>query len=385
MWSRKPALVLLALVLVTGASLAPAAAQPRTAPAGTRRATTVDALVAYPAFFHTQAVRVRGTIARRGIMNVITARDRDLLLAGREADSFNESTTTVEVSGVFLDVGRLEQTDPRLADIDAARLSQSRLEKPWPSVGELLLLVPTRVDDAPTFPAPSIRALALDPLRYLDQNVTVRGRFRGRNLFGDQPTAPGEHRDEWVLQAADASVWVSGRKPKGDGFELNPDSRIDSNVWLEVAGTVRAERGVVFLVATAIRTAPAPQEQPPSEPVVRVPTRGPSPEVIFSTPTNGETDVEVSTRVRIQFSRDINKDTIAGHLRVSYAGSTGGSGASPALPVSLTYLDGSRIIELRFVDPPERFRTVTVELTDGIRAPDGAALVPYTFSFTLGG
>lgn len=369
---------------MTGASTRPASAQPRGATGPSRKATTIEALLAYPAFFHAQQVRVRGMVARRGTMNVLTTRDRDLLLAGRQADSLNESSSTVEVSGILLDVGRLEATDPRLADVDAARLSQSRLEKPWPGVGELVILVPTRTDEAPTFPAPSVRALALDPTRYIDQNVTVRGRFRGRNLFGDQPNAPGQHRDEWVVQAADASVWVTGRKPKGAGFELNPDSRIDSNVWLEVAGVVRAERGLVFLVATAVRTAPPPDEAAPSEPVVRVPARGPAPEVVFSTPAADETDVEVTTKVRLQFSRDLSRESLAGNIRVSYVAT--GTAAPPSLvPFTVAFLDGARVIELRFAEPLERFRAVRVELTDGIVAPDGAALVPHAFTFTLGG
>jgi hypothetical protein len=317
-------------------------------------------------------------------MNVLTARDRDLLMAGRQADSLNESSSTVEVSGIFLDVGRLEATDPRLTDVDAARLAESRLQKPWPGVGELLVLLPTRVDDAPVFPAPSVRALALDPHRYVDQNVTVRGRFRGRNLFGDQPNAPGQHRDEWVVQAADATVWVTGRKPKGGGFELNPDSRIDSNVWLEVAGTVRAERGLVFLVLTAVRTA-APPEEAPSEPVVRVPARGPAPEVVFSTPTAGETDVDIHSRVRIQFSRDLSRESVAANIRVTYVTPAGAAGPAPALPFTVAFLDGSRVIELRFAEPLERFRAVRVDLGEGILAPDGAALIPHTLTFTLGG
>ncbi len=388
MWRRNTALAVLALVFVTGASHPPASAQPRGAQAPTRKATTLDALINYPAFFHTQAVRVRGTVARRGSVTVLSARDRDVLMAGRVADAAGEGSTTVEVSAMFLDVGRLEATDPRLADVDASRLAQARLDKPWPGVGELLLLIPTRVDDAATSPAPSVRALALDPLRYLDQNVTIRGRFRGRNLFGDQPNAPGRSREEWVLQAADASVWVSGRKPKGDGFELDPESRIDTGKWLEVAGMVRIERGLVFLEATAVRTAPPPDDLGPSEPVVRVPTRGPAPEVVFSTPTDGETEVEPTTRVRIQFSRDLNKDTIAQHVRVSYAGGApvaSGEPAPPAIPVTATYLEGARVLELRFPEGLERFRTVKVELTADILATDGAALVPYAFTFTLGG
>lgn len=387
MWSCKTRIAALALVLVAGAGVVSARAQSRGAPSTQRKATTVESLVSYPAFFHAQPVRVRGTIGERGDARVLTSRDRDVLLVGREAAGLSATSHTVEVIGIFLDVGRLEQADPRLADFDATRLSQSRLDKAWPSIGELLVIVPSRVDDAATFPAPSVRALALDPVRYLDQVVTIRGRFRGRNLFGDQPNAPGQSRDEWIVQAADASVWVSGRKPKGQGFELSPESRMDTNVWLEVAGTVREDRGLVYLVATAVSTAPPPDETAMAEPVVRVPTRGPAPEIVFSTPTDGETDVPVGTRVRVQFSRDLSKESLAGHLRVWYVTPTLGPNDLPAPPLqfAIAYLDGSRVIELRFAEPLERFRTVRVEFAEGILATDGAPLAPTTLTFTLGG
>jgi len=96
----------------------------------------------------------------------------------------------------------------------------------------------------------------------------------------------------------------------------------------------------------------------------------------------------LTTRVRIQFSRDLNKDTIAGHVSVSYATPDAverGEASPPAVTVTATYLEGLRVLELRFPDGLARFRVVRVSLTSDILATDGAALVPYTLSFTLGG
>ena len=55
-----------------------------------------------------------------------------------------------------------------------------------------------------------MRHVALDPGRYAEQEVTVVGRFRGKNLYGDLPEAPGTGRFDFVLQSADASIWVTG-------------------------------------------------------------------------------------------------------------------------------------------------------------------------------
>lgn len=374
--------------LVLGTAAIPVGAQGRNA--GARQlATTVGALVTYPVFFHTQSVRVRGTLRASGVQATLISGDNSVLLAGPGAEGIAADPSTVfEASGTFVDVGRLTDGDPRLAGVDAARLSQERLQKPWPGVGELLLLVVATASPAEAFPAPSVRALALTPERYLDARVTVTGRFRGRNLYGDQPDAPGRSNWDFVLQVADASIWVTGLRPRGQGFSLDGLSRIDTDRWLEVSGQVRRERHLVLLEATSVRLVEAPAATPASEPAVRVPMAGPRPLVVFSAPTQDETDVPPSSRVRIQFSRDLLATSTKDHVRVSYLASQSAERGEPQPPVvtfTSRYDEGTRVLELRFTAPLERFRTVKVELLEGIQATDGAPLVPWTLTFTLGG
>ena len=102
--------------------------------------------------------------------------------------------------------------------------------------------------------------------------MTVVGRFRGRNLYGDLPDAPGKSRWDFVLQSANAAIWVTGRRPKGDGFDLNIDNRVDTGRWLEVAGVVKAERGLVRVEADAIRAAQPPAQTAQPEALVKVPS-----------------------------------------------------------------------------------------------------------------
>lgn len=382
--SVRASLVLLALAL----GVIPAAAQGR--PPGARQvATTVGALVTYPVFFHTQSVKVRGSLRVSGAQASLVSGENSVLLAGREAEGMvGNPSAAVEVSGTFVDVGRLTDGDPRLLGVDAARLSQERLQKPWPGVGELLLLVVASVAPADPFPAPSIRALALAPERYLDARVTVAGRFRGRNLYGDQPDAPGRSNWDFVLQVADASVWVTGLRPRGQGFSLDGLARVDTDRWLEVSGLVRRERHLVLLEATSVRLAESPAPSPAAEPAARVPVAGPRPVVVFSAPTQDETDVAPSTRVRIQFSRDLIGASTRDQVRVSYVASQSverGEPQPPSLTFTSRYDEGTRVLELRFTTALERFRTVRVELLEGIQASDGVPLVPWTLTFSTGG
>jgi len=237
--------------------------------------------------------------------------------------------------------------------------------------------------------APSTRALALDPWRYEGQRVTVRGQFRGRNLYGDVPQAPAaasESKGEFVLRSADAAIWVLGKRPRGRGFALDPESRIDTKRWLEVSGPVHQARGLVWVAADEITEVAAEKEQVSVE-AAPAPTLIP-PEVRFSVPVDGETDVPLSTRVRIQFSRDIDPASFKGHVRISYVGGESverGEPQPPAITAEPRYDPGSRVLDIGFTTPLQRFRTMKVELLEGIVGTDGAPLQPWTLTFSLGG
>ncbi len=385
--ARRRGALLLASFLVAAA---PGVARAQIAPvAPSRKTATVEALLAYPMFFHTQQVRVRGELRLRGRDVLLGAGGHEVRLAGATAEAAARPTDTrVEVRGLVLDAGRLEAGDPRLRGMDVGALSHALLGKPWPGVGEMVLLFADEVDDAPGFPSASIRAVALEPERYEDQAVTLTGRFRGRNLFGDQPNAPGRSRWDFVLLSGDASIWVTGLRPRGDGFNLSLDARADANRWLEATGTLRAARGLVFLEATSLRLAQPPADKPPSEPVARVSTAGPPPEVVFSVPTDGETDIAPSSSIRIQFSRDVDRATLTGRVRVSYdarQSAERGEAQPPAIDPVLNYNEATRVLEIRFREPLARFRVVRVELLEGLMGTDGASARPWALTFTTGG
>ena len=98
-------------------------------------------------------------------------------------------------------------------------------------------------------------------------------------------------------------------------------------------------------------------------------------------PTADETDVSRTTRVRVQFSRGLREATLASQVRVSYVGD------SPGAPIATkaTYDPAARSLTITFATPLEAYRTVKVELLDGIRGFDDGPFKPWSVTFSVGG
>ena len=336
----------------------------------TRRVASVEALHEFPSFFHLQPVLVRGEFVESGAEIVLRA-------AGRSIRLMNPALargTSVEVRGQMYDVGKLERSDPRLGTYGEQFKTQE-----WPRPGAEIVLNISSVVDAPPAPTASLRSVALDPFRYEGQTVKVLGNFRGRNLFADLPEAPGKSRYDFVLNSPEGALWVSNMRPRGRGFDLDIDRRLDSGRWLEVTGVVSVYRGLGVLSATQMALAePPPATAAPAE-VVEPPRALEPVEVIFSAPTAEETDVARNSRVRVQFSRGLREATLAGQIRVTYVGDT-----PTDVPFKSQYDPASRALQITFASPLESYRTVKVELLDAIRAFDDGLFKPWTLTFSVG-
>ena len=347
-----------------------------------RRVATLDLLMEHTLFFHGQDVVLHADAVGDTVLTYLVSDDARLL-ALDVPPPLNGTTERLEVIGTFYDVGRLEPTDPRTGGQPFERLADSLLDKPWPGVGELLVIVAASSRPVTTDGTATLRSIALDPEAHLDQSVTVTGRFRGRNLYGDLPDSPGESTHDFVLASANAAVWVVGREPKGDDFELDVRARLDTGRWLEVTGQARVHEGMVIIDAGAIRLAEATADTMAAPgPAVR--RQGPPPEVIFSTPFEGDTDVPTDGMVRIQFSRDMSPGSFTDRVRLSYAASDTVGTESDALVFHAEYRGRNRVLEIRFERPLSPFRGVTVQLLGGVTASDGAALSPWSLSFFVG-
>ena len=350
-----------------------------------RRATTITAIRNYPAFYNNQPVLLRAELHQDGERASLIAGDSRIpaLIKGSVSGS-----GVLEVRGEVWDLGRMQPDDPRFAGREIRQFIGLESGASWPKPGEIVIVNVTSASPAESLVAPSVRTLALAPERYADQHVTVKGQFRGRNLYGDLPQAPpdGNAGRDFIIRSADAAVWVTGKQPKGRGFSFDVTSRLDTQRWVEVSGTVKWERGLVSIVADQLAETSA-QADARAEQVDVAPTLI-APEVLFSAPTADETDVPQDTKVRIQFSRDLDPATLKGRIEVAYSMTQSrerGEPEPPPIVARVGYNPGARVMEITFDPGLDRFRIVEVRLKEGILGTDGAPLKPWTLTFTTGG
>jgi Bacterial Ig-like domain len=357
-----------------------------------RMATTSAALRTSPVFFHGRQVAVLGSVAEsRGLYRLepqgttapAAATDpasKPIYVYWRDRPTRSEG----EIRGEFWDLGRITEGDSRFSSVDFRPLLEMVTEGRWPGRDRVFLILNATIIEATLPESATLRAIALAPERYENRSASISGRFRGRNLLGDIATpVPTPGKWDFVVQSADAAVWVTGLRPKGRGFELDPAARVDTGRWVQVNGTVRRDGSRAWVEAREIELG-KPEETAVEVAVPATPAE-PPPAVVFSTPVPEETDVDAGAVVRVQFSRDMDARSFKDRIRISYQPPPQTASPPPAPPIfAFNYNVGTRGIELKFAKPLERFQTVKVELMDGITAIGGDPLRPWALTFTTG-
>ncbi len=102
-------------------------------------------------------------------------------------------------------------------------------------------------------PGSSLEPIVRYPKGSQGRLVTVKGTFRGANLFEDLPLDSRRSADDWVLRDGPFSIWVTGKDPKGKGFSLDARSKGDCRFRLEVEGEIRTENDYIYLRAKKIQ------------------------------------------------------------------------------------------------------------------------------------
>ena len=351
-----------------------------------RRSASIDALQQHRVFFHREEVAVITDVIAEGVLTWLVNDDDSSRILGLDIPPLPTGTRErLEIIGTFYDVGRLDEDDPRLSGLPITQISQELLRKRLPGIGELLIVVANSTRPAVEPDTTTLRNIVLEPHRYIDKGVTVTGRFRGRNLYGDMPEAPQTSRWDFVLHSVDASVWIVGKEPKGDGFELDIMARVDTSKWLEVTGDVLVEDGMVLIEAGTLNLSRASTARAVSSTRSDTP-KLPPPEVIFSAPLADDIDVPTDSTVRIQFSRDMDDASFDEHVYVRYLGPESQAlNADATITFESSYRKRNRVLEIRFNQELQPYQNVHVELTDGITASDGSPLSPWMLSFYVGG
>ncbi len=206
------------------------------------------------------------------------------------------------------------------------------------------------------------------------QLVRVVGKFRGRNLFADLPARSMRSANDWVIKDSLFAVWVTNRKPKGSGFELDPSIRRDTSRWVEVIGRPTTRNGVVIIDALEVgltqpptpKADAAPAPPPPEQPKI-------PPVIVFSLPLDGESDFDFSGRIIVQFNNDMDEESFKGRVGLRYEGA-----ARPGDPgfeaMRVSYNAGSKALIVDPGAPILRGRVLDLVLLTGIVDIDGQPL-----------
>jgi Bacterial Ig-like domain len=229
----------------------------------------------------------------------------------------------------------------------------------------------------PDSPDTTLEDLVTKPERYDGKTVNVRGQFRGENLFGDLPSSSRDRSSDWVIKDDMFAVWVTGKKSKGAGWNLDASLKRDTGKWLQVMGRVRVRNRVVTLEAIDVVLSKPPavsvaavkaDPTPPPPPRPRRP-----PVVAFSLPIDGERELAPDTVFQIQFTRDMDEASLKDRVLLRYAGRPQ-PGDNSLDAVRMTYDGGLRTLR---VDPGDLLRPgriVELVLLPGIADIDGVPL-----------
>ncbi len=222
--------------------------------------------------------------------------------------------------------------------------------------------------------ATTLEDLVTKPGKLDGKRVVVRGQFRGQNLFGDLPSASRKRSSDWVIKDDLFAVWVTGKKPKGSGFEFDPGLKRDTGKWLQIAGRVATLRGVVTIAADEVTLSKPPTPTAQAAPAPLPPLRPKKPPVVsFSLPLDGERDLPPRTVFKVQFTKDMDETSFKDHVVLRYAGrSLPGDRELDA--VRMEYDGGLRALAIDPGDLLRAGRVVEILLLPGIVDIDGLPL-----------
>lgn len=336
----------------------------------------LDDILQDPQHYDTRAIRTNGQL------EMSTQNMRDYVLRGRMGGRAR-IVPVPEIALTFEEQARRWLSRPvqltgivRLASVEAVAQNLG---------GESLVIIQFWGYDGPAdddkkelkAPSLSLESLVANAGRHDGQVVRVVGKFRGHNLYGDLPTGSRRRSADWVIKDDLFAAWVTGKKPKGEGWELDPDLKRDTGRWIEVVGRVESRRGVVYLAASRVALGQPPtasaDAQPPAPPPPRplVP-----PVVVFALPLDGDREVAPdTTRFHVQFNKDMDIESFAGRVRLRYVGGDG-AGERPLDSIHLDYDEGRRTL---IVDPGDTLREgreLELLLLPGIKDTDGLELAP---------
>ena len=223
----------------------------------------------------------------------------------------------------------------------------------------------------------SIEELAARPERFQGRTIRVVGQFRGANLFADLPAKSQRKRGDWVLQEGERAIWVTGKKPKGDGWQLDPSLKRDTGKWIEVTGKIDAKNDIAYMHAERLLLTTAPLAPPVKAEATPAPPERPRrpPIVVFALPLDGDVEVAGDSRFVVQFSNDMDEASFQGRVQLRYRNAPR-AGIRPLDSVSFSYEPGRRALTVEPGDRLGRGTDLELRLLPGIKDIEGLELTP---------
>ena len=130
----------------------------------------------------------------------------------------------------------------------------------WPEQSITLITISDRGKGLPRKETRRLADTGIDAAAAEGKPVRAIGQFRGANLCRDLPAESRRDPADWVLLTSEGPVWVTGRRPSGKGFQLDPAYRADTARWLEVSGKVQVAGEVSYLKAGKVALIARPEE-----------------------------------------------------------------------------------------------------------------------------
>jgi len=331
----------------------------------------VDDLVQESVSYTNRAVRTHGRLELsfetqqksyllRGLLYQIRIAPVREVATEWEQEALKMMGRDVEITGVFLEIGQ----------------SQTGAQVPygvqfWSYTG------PPEKEPTGEIKAPevSLEKLVGMPGKRDGQMIRVVGKFRGKNLYGDLPVSTQRTSADWVIKDDLYAVWVTGRKPKGAGWELDASLKRDTGKWIEVIGKPETIRGVTYIKAVRIQITTPPSARADVKPPPPPPEKPKKPPVVvFALPLDGDIEVAQDSRFVVQFSKDMDENTFDGHVVLRYTGPVQ-PGDRAFVGLRLTYDRGRRALTVDPGDTLRPRRQIELILLPGISDIDGLTLI----------
>ena len=378
-------------LLACALALAPAAllAQTRYDIYGDPVDVSITSLVEQPSAYDGKAVRTKGRLepmmsgGQSGVYKLADGLAYSIYIvpvrevaSAWESEALRMTGRTLEVTGLF-NAG----TGGVGADLPAGNGTRPSVLQFWKYLGP-----PEEVKGEIKAESVSLESLVSRPGRYDGRTIRIFGRFRGKNLYGDLPSHSERDSHDWVIKDDVFAVWVTGRRPKGPGFELDADLKRDTEKWMEVVGSPETVRGVTYLRALKVSLGGPPPANVASgtgaisstgataEPAPVPEKPKVAPVVVFALPLDGDAEVPSNGRFQIQFSKDMDGASFKGRVVIRYAGAPR-VGDRSFDGAKMTYDEGLRALTVEPGDVLRPGRGVEIVLLPGIKDIDGLELV----------